>query len=264
MHVNEDALILHYYGEGDDAASVESHLASCPACRMEFEQLRRVLAIVDAQPVPEPCSGVRTARCGRGWSRRSRKRRGAGSRGCSPLVRRGRHGRSRAVWRSLLLAAFVAGRFYKPGDSGHARDGAAPSPTSAIACCVVAVVDHLDRSQMVLIELLNAEPNAFADISSWPVACARDLVAANRLYRQTAAQAGDSVIGEMLDELERVLLEIANAPENVTAEADMRSAARTDRRARPVVPRAGGAIGDARARAQISQQNRSNMISIGG
>ena len=42
---------------------------------------------------------------------------------------------------------------------------------------------------------------------------ARDLVAANRLYRQTAVQAGDEgEIGDLLDELERVLLEIANAP----------------------------------------------------
>ena len=56
MHVNEEALILHYYGEGDDPA-VESHLEGCPTCRLEFEKLRRVLSMVDEQPVPDPSPG---------------------------------------------------------------------------------------------------------------------------------------------------------------------------------------------------------------
>jgi hypothetical protein len=52
-------------------------------------------------------------------------------------------------------------------------------------------------------------------------AMARELVAANRLYRQTAEQTGDGSTGDVLDELERVLLEIANTPDDATrAELD--------------------------------------------
>ena len=53
-----------------------------------------------------------------------------------------------------MLAAFVAGRFSgRPGP-------VTPSELQADVSdrvLLVAVVDHLDRSQMVLVELLNAE-----------------------------------------------------------------------------------------------------------
>jgi len=48
---------------------------------------------------------------------------------------------------------------------------------------------------------------------------ARELVAANRLYRQSAAHTGDEVIGTALEDLERVLLELANAPADATPES---------------------------------------------
>jgi hypothetical protein len=45
---------------------------------------------------------------------------------------------------------------------------------------------------------------------------AEDLVEENRLYRQTALKDGDTAMASTLDELERVLLDIANSPEEVT------------------------------------------------
>ena len=36
-HVNEDELILHFYGESADTALVTTHLAACPRCRTDFE-----------------------------------------------------------------------------------------------------------------------------------------------------------------------------------------------------------------------------------
>jgi hypothetical protein len=38
----------------------------------------------------------------------------------------------------------------------------------------------------------------------------------NRLYRQTALKEGDRAMASTLDELERVLLDIANSPDEVT------------------------------------------------
>src|SRR5204863_694020 len=52
-HLNEDQLILHYYGEAPDPAAIESHLFSCADCRAGFEGLRRVLAAANALQVPE-------------------------------------------------------------------------------------------------------------------------------------------------------------------------------------------------------------------
>jgi hypothetical protein len=81
----------------------------------------------------------------------------------------------------------------------------------------VAVGEHLDQSQMVLLELLNGSAGTGVVSLGYEQERVRDLVAANRLYRQTALQAGDEGVGEVLDALERVLIEIANAPPDVSA-----------------------------------------------
>src|SRR5258707_15366680 len=53
QHVTEEQLVLHHYHDGDGAAEVEKHLASCDECRAQFHTLRRVLALVDAMRIPE-------------------------------------------------------------------------------------------------------------------------------------------------------------------------------------------------------------------
>jgi hypothetical protein len=44
-----------------------------------------------------------------------------------------------------------------------------------------------------------------------------ELTDANRLYRTTAQQVGDTSIVNLLDELERVLLQVGHQPSNITA-----------------------------------------------
>jgi hypothetical protein len=44
---------------------------------------------------------------------------------------------------------------------------------------------------------------------------ASELVGQNRLYRQTANRAGETALVSVLDELERMLIDIANSPENL-------------------------------------------------
>jgi hypothetical protein len=45
---------------------------------------------------------------------------------------------------------------------------------------------------------------------------AEDLVEENRLYRQTALNGGDNAMASTLDELQRVLMDVANSPAEVT------------------------------------------------
>ena len=71
---------------------------------------------------------------------------------------------------------------------------------------------------MVLIELANANPKAAMDISDEQER-AGDLVTETRLYRQTAAHTGDTQISGVLDELERVLVDITHAPSNISSGA---------------------------------------------
>jgi hypothetical protein len=79
------------------------------------------------------------------------------------------------------------------------------------------VGDHLDRTQMMLVELANAGTDE-SDVFAAEQQRASDLVAANRLIRQSVEQSGDAAVADVLEDLERLLLEIANAP--ATAPSD--------------------------------------------
>jgi hypothetical protein len=83
----------------------------------------------------------------------------------------------------------------------------------------MAVGEHLGRSEMVLVELANAEPldakQKQVNISA-EQRRAEDLLEENRLYRQTALEQGDAGLANVLDELERVLLDVAHSPQSVT------------------------------------------------
>ena len=209
LHISEEDLILHYYGEHDDETPIEHHLGSCAECRDEFARLSDVLALVDIQESPDLGAGFEREV----WAR------------LEPQLALGRPSRwSRwfemsprwslaAGVAALVLVAFVAGRFSTviPAPSD------APGPTENVAerVLVVAVVDHLDRSQMMLVELMNADLDASTDVANEQLR-ARELVTSNRLYRQTAVHSGDAATREVLDELERVLIQIANIPQDAT------------------------------------------------
>ena len=81
---------------------------------------------------------------------------------------------------------------------------------------LVAVGEHLDRSQMILVELVNNESKGPVDISEEQQR-AEDLIGENRLYRQAALKSGDRAMSSVLDELERVLLDIAHSPSKLDA-----------------------------------------------
>ena len=73
---------------------------------------------------------------------------------------------------------------------------------------------------MVLTELANASAPGPLDIS-FEQERAADLLGENRLYRQTATGVGDVAVASVLDELERVLEDIANGPSRLSpAELD--------------------------------------------
>lgn len=215
-HLTEEQLVGYQYGDGDDRSRrvIEEHLASCPICRESLDALKGVLAAVDAAPIPE-----RGARYGEEvWQRLAPKLSSQpikvpGSRWSwifrSPEWLRPRPLGAALALAVLVLAAFLLGRFWPRPVTQVASQAVPPEVRDRIL--LVAVGDHLERSQMVLVELVNAKDAGTVDISAERER-AEDLVAANRLYRQTAARAGEVGVASVLDELERVLIEIAHSP----------------------------------------------------
>jgi hypothetical protein len=209
-HLSEEQLILHYYDEEEDALAAERHLGECEACRALYGSLQRALNVVDSLPVPEP-----GAEYGEQVWRRIEHRLPArrGARWVWALPAPWRWAAAGAAFAALLVAAFLAGRFYP-----HPRQAAqlaAADPQAGERILLVAVGDYLERSQMVLIELANARSPGSLDISAEQER-AVDLVSENRLYRQTAGHTGDAAVASVLDELERVLLDITHAPSRLS------------------------------------------------
>lgn len=216
-HLSEQDLILHYYGETEDPAPVELHLDTCPSCRAAYGALERVLNIVDALPVPERGAAYESDT----W-RRVKPHVGQAFSlplppGLSPARRRWGWAAFRwpaaAVACASLVAAFLAGRFSTVSQAPRIAPAVRAVPDTQLQDRILrsAVADYLDRTGIVLVELANATPDGSMDISSEQERAA-DLLTESRLYQQTALGTGDHMVAGVLDELARVLLEIAHAP----------------------------------------------------
>jgi len=207
-HYAENELILYHYGEAD-GAEIERHLAECADCRAEYSQLCETFEALDELPVPRRPESYPQQVWQRVEARLPRPRR-LDWRAWFSVPRFAMAGAMAA----LLLVGFLLGQLLRPGG-----DLAQPIPEQVRErILLVAVGDHLERSQRVLIELIHAEGNGEVDISSQQE-LARGLVSNNRMYRQTAAQSGDETVAELLDELERLLVEVANGPAELAQQA---------------------------------------------
>jgi hypothetical protein len=203
---------LHYYGDAEDGATVTRHITECPACREEFERVQAMLRQIEPIEVPEPAAGFEDKTWLNVRDRLPEKRAWLGD-----LLRSPKQWALAGSMVALLIAAFVAGRFWP-------RANAPVNPPSVVAkdrpsnpqqVVLVAVGSHLEQSEMLLIEIMNADGSSPLDFSA-EQGRARDLLDANHLYRVSAQQAGDPKIARLLDELGGVLAEVANSPEKLS------------------------------------------------
>jgi len=206
-HLTEEQLVLHYYGELDNRLEAVKHLETCDACRTRFAALDSDLSLTKMATIPD-----RPDDYGRRVWQQLQPRLEDGPVRTRPSWFAFPQWKLAAAAVLLVVAGFVAGRF------GPGRETPLPEPVSEAArdrILLTTVADHLDQSQLALLELANESDDDAADSSSDQVR-AGELVSANRLYRQSAAQAGEASLASVLDELERVLIEIANRPPDVT------------------------------------------------
>ncbi len=211
-HLGEEQLVQQYYGDTEGAAIREAHLAECAECRAEFDRLKQTLDSVSTYEVPE-----RDERYGEDvWNRiraylpEQEKR----SWFAWPQMRRWVAVGSLAA---LIVAAFLLGRITKPVPPGQVAQTTSGEKSKENKVLLVALGDHLERSQMVLVELTHAPSSEDVDISSEQQR-AEDLLSANRLYRQAALKSGDRDLAAVLDDLERVLIEVTHEPSKLDGE----------------------------------------------
>jgi hypothetical protein len=221
-HPNEEELIAYHGGEVLRRDAIAEHLTDCPECRGELERIQALLAALGARPVPDPGEDY-GQRVGRQIAPRLRERRApwwnfAVDDGLTAGWLAPRRWAAVGAIVAVVLVAFLAGRVTKQGTSEPTSVGISADKVRE-RVLIMAVGEHLGRSEMVLVELANAGPldekQKQVNISA-EQRRAEDLLEENRLYRQTALEQGEAGLANVLDELERVLLDVAHSPQSVT------------------------------------------------
>jgi hypothetical protein len=221
-HLADEDFVLDYYAELDaaDRARVRAHLAWCADCQHADRDVRATLRLVDVAPAPEPAEDFEREM----WARIEPHVRVAPARRwrarLQALMAAGPVTWPRLAWgggvAAAVVLAFVVGRSGRtPGGTSSALS---PSAVHVARERVLdaEVEDHFERSQRVLTEVTNLD-------AATPVALtsdrerAADLVAAGRVYRRTADSLGEKATSELLEDLERVLLDVANGSPQPTA-----------------------------------------------
>jgi hypothetical protein len=215
-HLREEQLIELHYGEAPDSAAQE-HLGACRECRQQYQKLAAVLALVsEAEETPERGDDYGRALYARLQAKLAG--RGAWQRLGEWLAGWSTPARSWATagaLAALLLGAFVTGRWSRENTPDPRHPEQAQNGQIRERVLLVALDEHLERSQMMLVELSNEPPGRTVDISQ-EKQYAEDLLFDNRLYRQTATGSGEVAMNGLLEELEQVLLEIAHSPSKLS------------------------------------------------
>jgi predicted anti-sigma-YlaC factor YlaD len=216
-HYTEEDLILHYYGERRRAArDVGQHLESCGPCRAAYQALAATLALVT--PAEPPARGEQYGL--EVWQRirhQLPERENAWWMAASWFGRN--HLATAAAALVLVAGAFVAGRVWPrqpalvPASANLANPENLENPGKRLLLSVVA--DHLDRSERMLTDIMNATSRDISVEQAW----ADDLLNTSRLYRQDAEDVGEPLLANVLDDIERSLIEIIHSPSHISAAA---------------------------------------------
>ena len=222
-HCTEDQLTLYYYGEGRRRHDIERHLESCPGCAATYREIGATLAMIAAPQVPE-----RGDQYGLEIWQRIRHQLPERETGFSRLSRFwgfsgfwGFSWSAVAVAALLVIAAFLGGRAWQRTATPTVANTANPGQLAILEhpsnpenrILLTSVADHLDQSERVLSDIMNAPRGDISTEQRW----ADDLLDASRLYRQDALDAGERSVAAILDDLERNLIEIVNSPSKISA-----------------------------------------------
>ena len=209
-HLTEEQLIEHYYEESPQSAHIVHHLRECNRCAETYAALRSDLDAIEpiAAPARDAGHGAQVWRSIRDVVPPYQQKQQRLLQRFSSLK-----GLSFATARSLLIAvAFLAGRQWENYQRPPQIRTAANNPIRQ-PIVLVFLGDHLGRSERFLVALRHGDSG---ESTALVKAEAQDLLSANRLYRESAIKSGDPAFAAALDRLERVLVEVANEPDDAS------------------------------------------------
>jgi hypothetical protein len=205
--LSDEELVLYYYGEAPDPEEIERFLESSKEEQRRYAELSRVLDTVEEPPIPEK-SAAYGASVWQQLEPQLEKKSWLGGWSWEALRPR-REWALAGAMAMLLVVAFLTGRFWPRQETvAVIAEQPAPSPERIL---LVTVAGHLERSEMLLLELVNTQENGSFDLSL-ERELAGVLSGESRLYRQAALNAGQADVALVLEQLERVLVELAHGP----------------------------------------------------
>lgn len=216
QHLNQEDIVAAYYGE----AGMDQHLATCAECKAELARLAVILDRVETPAIPEPDDDYEE----RVWQRLRWRMRADAKKGRFTTWMK---------WSAVAAVTFMAfctGLLWRRDATPVSHEARQTTTTAAQPVSnapstqaqrdrvlLVVVGDHFDRSERILVELTNLTPtDDNVDIAA-ERDLAEELLTSNRLYRRTALDRGEESVATLLDELEPVLMQIAHAPDDMTA-----------------------------------------------
>jgi hypothetical protein len=216
-HLSQEELVEQYYEPADAEASrdLSRHLEECEECAAEFAAMESDLDALRPMEIPEVGENYGE----QVWARV------ASSLPPRPLKR------TRLMWwrglayaagvAVLLGSAFYGGTLYEEWHHHKmilARGPKAAPPQPQPKVVVVILSDHLDRSERLLVELKHADVDE-ADLLKPLPEEARNLLAANHVFRDDAAKSGDAELTQALEKLDKVLTDVAAQRGGLNADA---------------------------------------------
>ena len=233
-HSTEEQLVAYAIDdvEAGTRAAVAAHVESCAACRVALAEIQTTLDESAALDLPDRDDDY-GAKVWRSIESRLDEALHLGTSALRHSTPAPRHSGTPAhvllrpaPWLAAAAAVLLTVGAYWIGRHNAGIGGVPPAPTSVQASLgteairqrvvLAALGEHFDRTERTLVELVNSEPGRRVDISA-EQAWARDLLEANRLYRQ-AAGGQSPALAQVLEDLEPVLLEIANSPSQLTSD----------------------------------------------
>lgn len=225
-HSSPEGLVEMYYSEAapGEIEGAKQHVEECADCAAAYRSLESDLKVLGILEPPERDESYGKQM----WHRVAAELPAAA--GFPAAVER-THAvlRPARIWRSrmwiglsyatgcavLAAAAFYVGTVWE--HQQHLKQEAAREEhlkgTAAEKPRVVVVVlgEHLDRSERLLVELKHADADNQELVKPLRDE-ARELLAANHVFREDADKSGDPALSQALDKLDTLLKEMANEP----------------------------------------------------
>lgn len=209
--LRDEDLILYYYSEAPNAAEIEEQLASSAEQQDRYREICRLLDAVAEHEVP----GRHPAYASRVWHRIAPQIEGAASLADGfSWLKRGRSWLLAATLLLLVFSAFLAGRMLPRSETSEV---VLQPDDGRERIVLMTVAGHLERSEMLLLELVNAQEDGDVDLSV-ERQLARELGDESRLYRQAARRVGQPDVAALLEQLETVLVELSQGPQTVSSD----------------------------------------------